>query len=229
LAYNFIRRNGTLILVILIAASAIFDFLMWTIKISEGIFWAVIGIEFTAIVGVVIFLMQMKVESRINELFEKEHEIVKKHDERYTRSKSYLCRQIIENLNSFKKTYVDVLYYVENFEKEKTEPKFLIEMRHVIVLKNIKIKRDFSPTIKWNTALLMDKLDETELGIQLSSSVDRLHGAILEMVEAYLNNNDLYCGLGNPIVAKSYSDLIKEYIQEIDGFIVKIENEMPEK
>jgi hypothetical protein len=229
LAYNYVARNGTLVLVILIAALAIFDFLMWTLEISEGIFWALIGIEFTAIVGVVIFLMQIKLNSRINELLQKEHEIVKKQDERYTRSKSYLCRQILENLNGFKKTFIDALYYLENFEKQKTEPKFLIEMRHVLVSKNIKITRDFIPTIKWNTALLMDKLDEIELGIQLSSSIDRLHGVILEMVEAYLNNNDLYCGLGNPIVAKSYLDLIKDYIQEIDGFIVKIQNEIPEK
>jgi hypothetical protein len=72
---------------------------------QEGMFWGIIGIEFTAIVGVMLFLMQLRDDSNINEIISYINDTIKKQDVHDTRSKSYLCSQIIENLNGFKNAY----------------------------------------------------------------------------------------------------------------------------
>lgn len=106
--YPNTKKGTALVLIILIVVFAIIDVVMFIFKYpetQEGMFWGIIGIEFTAIVGVMLFLMQLRDDSNINEIISYINDTIKKQDVHDTRSKSYLCSQIIENLNGFKNAY----------------------------------------------------------------------------------------------------------------------------
>jgi hypothetical protein len=218
-----LTRKGVLVLVILITLFTAADLIMTSFRIHEnreGVFWGIIGIQFTVGVGVLLFLMQMKSDSYINE-------IIQKQNTRYTRSKSYLCNDIIGKLREFQKAYIDLLPYIRNFESNKADPDFLKRLQSSVLMKDFAIKNNYIPIILKDVNLIIDKLDEVELGLRIQGYLDSLYGAIMTMAESHKIKNDPYCGLTVILPIKYEIELVEENIKELQELIDGMEKEKP--
>jgi len=218
-----LTKKATLIIAILIACFTAADLIMGSFQVHvnrEGLFWGIIGIQFTVGVGVLLFLMQMKSDSRINE-------IIQKQGARYVRSKSYLCNEIISKLKKFRAAYEDLLPYITNFERKKSDPEFLKNLQLSVLMRDFEVKNNFIPTITGNVDLIMDKLDDVELGLHIKGYLDSIYGAIMSMTESFDKRKDPYCGLATVIPIGYEIDLVKENIRELQEFIDRMEKEKP--
>jgi hypothetical protein len=189
-------------------------------KTREGVFWGVLGIQCTVVVGVLLFLMQMKSDRRINEIIEKQNI-------RYIQAKSYLSNEIINKLEEFRQAHIDLLPFVQDFESRKNDPEYLIQLRTLVLMNNFKVKINFIPTITENVNLIMDKLDDVKLGLEVRGSLDSLSGLIVVMATDCTEKNDPYCGLAGLLPPVNKINIINGNISQLEDLIRRMKKEKP--